>query len=116
MRTIVLLVVILAIVAMLIVDGLGMFAAHRIAVEVAKGSAEQAAQVYAATDSERAAEHRVQGIASEAEAQLVSASYHAGTTRWYQVTVRVEPATHFLKHVPYLSDLLVQESTAVVHF
>jgi type II secretory pathway pseudopilin PulG len=112
MRTILIAVIVLAIVAVLIVDGLGMYAAHRIVVEVAEGAAEQAAQVYVATDgSERAAQ-----IASEADVQLVSADYHAATTRWYQVTMRAQPDVFFLDHLPYVRDLLAQESTATVHF
>jgi type II secretory pathway pseudopilin PulG len=117
MRTILIAVIVLAIVAVLIVDGLGMYAAHRIVVEVAEGAAEQAAQVYVATDgSERAAQDVAQGIASEADVQLVSADYHAATTRWYQVTMRAQPDVFFLDHLPYVRDLLAQESTATVHF
>lgn len=117
MRTILLAVIIVAVMAALIVDGLGMYGAHRIAVDVAEGAAEQAAQVYVATGgSERAAQDAVQGIANQDDVQLVSATYHAGTTKWYQVTVRVQPDTHFLSHLPYVRDLLPQESTAVVHF
>src|SRR5665647_3539896 len=97
MRTILTAVVVLAIVAALILDGLGMYAAHRIVIEVAETAAEQAAQVYVATGgSERAAQDTVQGIANEADVELVSASYHFATTRWYQVTVCVQPNTHFL--------------------
>lgn len=117
MRTILLTVVTLAIVVILIVDGLGMFAAHRMVVEVAESAAERAAQVYVASrGSEGAAQETALDIANEADVQVVSAAYHAATTRWYQVTVRVEPNTHFLKHLPYVSGLLSQESTAVVHF
>jgi hypothetical protein len=117
MRTILITVIVLAIVAVLVVDGLGMYAAHRIVVEVAEGAAEQAAQVYVASGgSERAAQDAAQGIANEADVQLVSADYHAATTRWYQVTVSVQPDAHFLSHLPYVRDLLVQESTAAVHF
>ena len=109
--------IIVAVVVILIVDGLGMYAAHRIAVEVAEGAAEQAAQVYVATGgSERAAEETAEGIANEVDVQLVSASYHAATSRWYQVTVTVQPDTHVLGRLPYVRDLLLQESTAVVHF
>ncbi|MFH0916667.1 MAG: hypothetical protein V1912_09510 [bacterium] len=117
MRTIIVIVVILAIAAMLTVDGLGMYAAHRTAIEVAKGAADHAAQVFVATQgSEAAAERAVQGIAREADVQLVSADYHKAATRWYEVTVRSEPKSYFLKHLPYLKDHLAQQSTAVVHF
>jgi len=117
MRVFILIVVFVAIAAVLAVDGVGMYAAHRTAVEVAKGAAEQAARTFVATQgSETAAENVVEGIAREADAQLVSAGYHKGSTRWYEVTVRTQPVSHFLKHLPYLKDHLAQQSTAVVHF
>jgi hypothetical protein len=117
MRAIVTIVVILAVAAMLSVDGLGMYSAHRTAVEVAQVAAEQAGRAFVATrGSEAAAEQVVEGVAREAGVHLVSASYHQGTTRWYEVTVRTEAKSYFLKHVPYLKDRLAQQSTAVAHF
>jgi hypothetical protein len=117
MRAIIFIVIVLAVVAALVVDGLGMYVAHRTAVEVAKGSAEQAAKTFVATKgSEAAAEEVVQSIADEAGVQLVAADYHKVSSRWYEVTIRTEPRTYFLRHLPYLKDYLTQESTAVVHF
>jgi hypothetical protein len=117
MRTIIFIVIILAVVAALVIDGLGMYAAHRTVVEVAKGSAEQAAKTFVATEgSEAAAEKVVEGIADEAGVQLIAADYHKVSSRWYEVTIRTEPRTYFLRHLPYVKDYLAQESTAVVHF
>ena len=117
MRAVVSIVVILAIAAVLALDGSGMYRAHRTAVEVADGAAEQAVQVFVATNgSEAAARDVVEGIAREADVQLVSARYQKGASRWYEVTVRAEPKSYVLKHLPYLKDNLTQESTAVVHF
>ena len=117
MRAIIAIVVVVAIVAALTVDGLGMYAAHRTAVEVAKGAAEHAAEVFVATEGNaEAAERAVEGIAQEADVQLVSADYHRASTRWYEVTVRAEPKSYFLKHLPYVKDNMAQQSTAVVHF
>jgi hypothetical protein len=117
MRTIIFIVVLLALVAALVVDGLGMYAAHRIAVEVAEGAAEQAAKTFVATEgNEAAAEQVVDGIAEEAGVEVVTADYHKAGSRWYEVTIRTEPHSYFLRHLPYLKDYLAQESTAVVHF
>jgi hypothetical protein len=117
MRAFILIVIILAVVAGLVVDGLGMYAAHRTAVEVAKGAAQQAAKTFVATEgSEAAAEGVVEGIAKEAHVQVVAADYHKASSRWYEVTIRTEPRTYFLRHLPYVKDYLAQESTAVVHF
>jgi hypothetical protein len=48
--------------------------------------------------------------------QIVSAGYHQGSTRWYEVTVSAQPKSYFLEHLPRLKGYLVQESTAIVHF
>jgi hypothetical protein len=117
MRTILIAVISVAIIAILIADGLTMYAAHRIAVEVAQSGAQQAAQVYVATGGDQgAAQDAVRGIANEAGVQLMSVSYHVATDKWYEVKVRVMPNSHFLIHVPYVRDLLFQESVAVFHF
>jgi hypothetical protein len=117
MRTIISVVIILAVVAALVVDGFGMYVAHRTAVEVANGAAEQAARTFVATKgSEAAARQVVEGITKEAGVQLIAASYHMVSSRWYEVTIRTEPETYFLRHLPLLKDHLAQESTAVVHF
>jgi hypothetical protein len=117
MRTLISIVVVLAIAAMLLIDGFGMYSAHRTAVEVAENAAAQAAQTYVASQgSTTAAKQAVEGIAREAEVQLVSANYHQATTRWYEVTVRAEPRSYFLRHLPHFKDYLAQQSTAVVHF
>jgi hypothetical protein len=117
MRTIIFIVIVLAIVAVLVLDGFGMYTAHRTAVEVARSAAEQAAQAFVATKgSEAAAEKLVQGIADEAGVELVSAAYHRASSRWYEVTVRAEPNSYVLRHLPYLKDYLGQESTAIEYF
>jgi len=117
MRALISIVIILAVVAMLTIDGLGMYAAHRTAVEVAEAAAEQAAQAFTASRGDAAAAERVvEGIGREAQVQIVSAGYHQGSTRWYEVTVSAQPKSYFLEHLPRLKGYLVQESTAIVHF
>jgi len=117
MRAVIIIVIILAVIAALAVDGFGMYVAHRTAVEVAAGAAKQAAQTYVVSKgNEQAAEQVVKAIAEEARAQLVAVDYHKATARWYEVTIRTEPRSYFLKHLPVLKDYLAQESTAVVHF
>lgn len=110
-------IVILAIIAIMAVDGFGMLKAHRIAVEVAKGSAEQAVIVHKATGgSQIRAVEVVQSIADEAGVELLMADYHSGVEQWYQVTVQMEPKTYFLGLIPQLRERLVRESTAIAHF
>jgi len=117
MRAIIFIVIVLVVVAALVVDGLGMYAAHRTAVEVAKGAAEQAAKTFVVTKgNEAAADEVVEGIADEAGVELIAADYQKASSRWYEVTIRTEPHTYFLRYLPYVKDYLAQESTAVVHF
>lgn len=117
MRTTIFLVIVLAVVVVLVLDGVAMYAAHRTAIEVAKAAAEQAAEAFVASQgSEQAGQEVVRGIADEAGVELVSATYHKASSRWYEVTVRVTPDSYVLDHLPYVRDHLAQESTAVVHF
>jgi hypothetical protein len=116
MRTFLVTCIVLALIAVLVVDGLGMYRAHRLAVEIAQGAARQAAEVYVASrNSETAALAAVEGIAREADAEVVEAALHKAESSWYQVTVKIEPQTYVLGHLPYVRHLLVQESTAKVH-
>lgn len=117
MRTILVTCIVLALIALLVVDGLGMYKAHRLAVEIAQEAAERGVQVYVATrGSDTAAMTAIEDIAREANAQVVEAALHKAESRWYQVTVKTEPKTYVLGHLPYFRHLLAQEATAKVHF
>lgn len=109
--------VILVVVGFLVVDGVGMYVAHRTAAELSEAVAEEAAQAYVDTKgSEAAAERVAQAVAAEAGVELLDVAYHRGTTRWYEATVRAEGKSYFLRHLPLVKDHLDWESTAVVHF
>jgi hypothetical protein len=117
MRTVILLLVILGLVGFLVVDGVGMYVAHRQAVALSERVAEQAALTYVDTKgSEEAAERVAEAVAAEAGVELVDVAYHRGTTRWYEATVRAHGKSYFLKHLPLIREHLAWESTAVVHF
>ena len=119
MRAAISIVVILAIAAVLALDGTGMYAAHRTAVEVAKGAAEQAAQVVCRHRRQRgggASDVGGRDRSTRRTSSLSRPTISRATTRWYEVTVRAEPRSYVLKHLPYLKDHLAQQSTAVVHF
>jgi hypothetical protein len=117
MRVILSTFVLLAIIAVFIVDGVNMYGAHREAVNFAGTAAEQAAQTFVDTRGDEDAVHRVlQDMATDEGVELVDLSYHKGTTRWYQVTIKAEPSSILLKHLPYFKDRLAQDSTTVEHF
>jgi hypothetical protein len=117
MKVIVFVVIVLVIVGFLVVDGVNMYGAHRSAVNVSNRAAEEAAQTYVDSGgSQEAAKRTVETLAQVEGVEVVSVSYHKGTTRWYEVTIRALGSSYFLKHLPLVKDHLAQESTAVVHF
>ena len=117
MRVILSTFILLAIVAVFIADGASMYGAHRTAVNFSAQAAEQAAQTFVDTRGNEDAAHRVvQDLAANQGVELVDLSYHKGTTRWYQIKVKVESASILLKHLPFFKDHLAQQSSAITHF
>jgi hypothetical protein len=117
MRLILFIVVVLALVGVLVADGLSMYGAHRNAVDFSNQAAEQAVQAYVDTGgSEDAVQRIIQVMAASEGVELVDLSYHKGTTKWYEVTVKASGGSYLLKHLPFLKDRLAQQSTAVAHF
>jgi hypothetical protein len=117
MRVIVFVIVLLAVVGVLVADGASMYGAHRDAVNFANMAAEQAAQTYVDSGGSQDTVHRViQDMALNQGVELVDLSYHKGTTRWYEVTVKAEANSYLLRHLPFVKDHLAQSSTAIAHF
>jgi len=117
MKAVLTLLVIAALVAVLALDGLGMYSAHHKAVGAAEAAAQEAVAQYSATSgSETAADAAAEQVAQEANATLVSVTFHQADTRWVEVTVEATPHVYLLNHVPYLRTHLAQASTAVVNF
>lgn len=106
-----------AIVAVLVFDGLSMYGAHREAMKFATQAGDQAAQTFVDSKGDEDVVHKVvQDLASNEGVELVDLSFNKGTTRWYKVTVRVESSSILLKYIPYFKDRLPQKSTAIEHF
>jgi hypothetical protein len=117
MRVIVFVVVLLAVVGVLVADGINMYGAQRTAANFSSTAAEQAVKTYVATKGNEDAVHKlIQDMAVDRGVELIDVSYHKGTTRWYEVTVTAQGATYLLKHLPYLKDHLAQKSTAIAPF
>jgi hypothetical protein len=117
MRTILFIVIVLALVGVLVADGVSMYAAHRSAVNFSNRAAEQAVQTYVDTGGSEDAVHRViQDMAVNEGVELVELSYHKGTTRWYEVTVQAAGSTYLLGRIPFVKDRLAQQSSAIAHF
>jgi cbb3-type cytochrome oxidase subunit 3 len=109
--------ILLAIVAVFIADGASMYGAHRAAVNFSAQAAEQAAQTYVDTRGNEDAVHRtIQDMATSQGVELLDLTYHRGTTRWYEVKVKVQCASILLKRLPFFKDHLAQQSTAISHF
>ena len=117
MRVIVFIVVVLAVVGVLVVDGVNMYGARQAAVDFADEAAHQAARTYMDTGGNEDAVHKViQDMAVDQGMELVDLSYHRGTTRWYEVTVKAEGTSYVLRHLPVAKNHLAQQSTSVAHF
>jgi hypothetical protein len=117
MRMVLFTLVVLALVGVLIFDGVSMFGAHREAVEFAGQAGVQAALTFVDTDGDEDAVHRtIQDLASSNGIELVDLTFNKGTTRWYEVTVKAQSGSILLKHIPYFKDRLAQTSTSIKHF
>jgi len=116
-RVIISTLVLLAIMAVLVVDGVSMYGAHRDAVDFSEQAARQAAKTYVDTNgNEDAVKQRIESMAAEGGVQVVDLSYHKGTTRWYQVTIEAQGGSILLKYIPYFKNQLSQDSTTIQHF
>ena len=116
-RNIISTLLLVAIVAVLVFDGISMYSAHRAAVKFADQAGIEAAQMFVTTKGDEDAVHKaVDDLTSSKGAELVNLSLHEGTTRWYKVTVRVPSSSILLKYVPYFKDRLPQRSTSIEHF
>jgi hypothetical protein len=116
-RVVVSTLVLLAIMSVLVFDGVSMYGAHRDAMDFSEQAAKQAAQTYVDTSgNEDAVRTRIETMAAEGGVQVVDLSYHKGTTRWYQVTIEAQGQSILLKYIPYFKDQLSQDSTTIQHF
>jgi hypothetical protein len=117
MRVIVFVIVLLAVVGVLVADGVNMYGAQRTAANFSSTAAEQAVKTYVDTKGNEDAVHKViQDMAVDQGVELIDVSYHKGTTRWYEVTVKAQGTTYLLNHLPYLKNHLAQTSTATAPF
>ena len=117
MRSILTFVIVAGLVAVLALDGIGMYSAHTKAVGAAQAAARQAVAEYVASESNAgAAEQAASQVAIDSGAKLVSVSFHQADTKWVEVTVQATPHVYLLGYVPYLKAHLAQDSTAVLHY
>jgi hypothetical protein len=117
MRVILSTFILLALVAVLVADGVSMYGARRNAANFSAQAAEQAVETYVDTKGNEDVVHRVvQDMVATNGVQLLDLTYHKGTTRWYQAKVEAEGASILLKHLPFFKDHLAQRATAISHF
>lgn len=117
MKTIIKLAIVVAIMAVLVLDGMSIYSGSRLAASVAKGAAAEAARVYQDTNGDQdAADQAAQKVANESGVKLDSVDYESKETRWFEVTVSVYPKTYVLGHIPYVKGWLMQKATSVSHF
>jgi hypothetical protein len=117
MRVILFVIVLFAVVGVLVADGVNMYGAHQTAVNFSNVAAEQAVQTHVVTKgNEAAVRETIMDMATDQGVELVDVTYHQGTTRWYEVTVRAVGGSYLLRHLPFVKNHLAQQSTAIAHF
>ncbi|GAB4244595.1 MAG: hypothetical protein Kow00129_04210 [Thermoleophilia bacterium] len=117
MRSILSVLLAMALLAVIVLDGIAMFVAYQSSEEVALAAAQQAAIEYTATRGNlSAAEAVAYEVAASKETSLVSLELHSSQTRWFRAVASAEPETYVFKYIPVLNEHLAQTSSAVVQF
>ena len=117
MKSIISGILILAVLAIVVVDGLAVYAAYTTSNEVANSAGQQAALEYVGTGGNLNAAKRVaQDFAESKDTTLVSIEYHKSDARYFTVRTQKLAQTYVLQHIPGMDKLLLQDSTAIVNF
>lgn len=117
MRSILSIFLALAILAVLVLDGVAMFVAYQSSEDVAEAAAQQAAIEYTASrGSVQAAEKAAYTYAASKQTELVTIEFHNDGTKWFRAVASASPETYVFKYLPVLKDHLSQTSDAVVQF
>lgn len=119
MRNILKLMLVIAVLAVLILDGASMWMAYQLVHEVAGRTAEEATVEYVASHgNEAAAKQAATSYARSREVDLVSIEYHQGQSggRWFEAEVKAEAPTRVFRFIPLLNRLLVQEASGIAQF
>lgn len=117
MRGLITLFLAMAVLAIVVLDGIGMYVAYQSAEDVAQAAAEQAVFEYKATQGNvAAAKAAAESLASSKGAELVDIEYHKGQVDWFSAEVEVLPDTYVFGHLPFVGDHLMQSSSAVAQF
>jgi ABC-type uncharacterized transport system substrate-binding protein len=105
---------ILAVLAIVVVDGMAVYVAFTSAREVASGAGEQAAIEYVTSHGNlNTAKQAAQSFADSKNTVLVSIDYHQAEASYFTVSTQKMATTYVLKYIPGMKKLLLQKSTAV---
>lgn len=110
------LVLALVLLAVIVLDGYGMFAAFQDSRELALGAAQQAALSLEQSENEGLARKAADSYVSSHDGELLELDYGKVQSRWYRAKVRVEPKTFVFQFIPILNRFLAQESSASYTF
>lgn len=116
MRGAITLILALVLLAVVLLDGYGMFVAFQSSRELALGAAQEAALSMESTGNEGTARKEADTYVSSNDGELLELDYGKGQSRWYRARVRVEPRTFVFQFIPGLNRYLDQESTASYTF
>ena len=119
-RTLIVVVIVFAIIVVLVLDGSAMYGSRNSAIDLAKETANSAAQAYVSSkQNETVAENTAYGIVegAEGDAEMVSIKFNKGWHDSYViVSVRTFPETILLGKIPGVKNALWQKSTAEARF
>ena len=117
MRTVLTTLLVVALLVVVVLDGIGMFLAYQSSYEVARTAAQQAALQYVATGgSVAAAQEAASSYALQKNVQLVRCDLHTSDKKWFEAEARVQASTYLFKYLPVIGHYTAQKATAVVRF
>jgi Flp pilus assembly protein TadG len=109
--TLIFLGIVIAIMAIVVVDGTSVYYTYRSASEVTSEAAEIAANTYSNTRDEALASLAAEAYCIEEGYEFISFQVNREVGNLYEVTCGTQADTYVFKHLPYMKDMVDQQST-----
>jgi Flp pilus assembly protein TadG len=109
--TVIFLVIVVGIMAAVVVDGTSIYYTYSSASDVTKDAAEAAADNYSNTRSEGRAALVAENFCLQEGIDFINFEIDRESGNLFKVTCGDEAETYVFKHLPYLKDMVYQEST-----
>jgi Flp pilus assembly protein TadG len=103
--------IVIAIMAVVVIDGISIYNSYRLVSDATKKAAEASAENYSSTRNETRAALAAENYCVEDGYVFVEFYVNRDFGNLFEVTCSTEADTYVFKHLPYLKDMVVQEST-----